>query len=57
MSKENELKVEGLEFTRQMGGGHNACVILSLRPAKKQSSVDFLLKLHKIHGVEVVTEL
>lgn len=57
LCKEKDLRVENMEFTRQIGNGNNACLILLLRPTKKQSSVDFILKLHEIPGIEVVTEL
>ncbi len=55
--KQMDFRVENMEFTRQIGKGSNAALILLLRPLKKQSSVDFMLKLHGIAGVEIVTEL
>lgn len=57
LCRQMELRVENMEFTRQMGSGNNACLILQLHAMKKQSTGDFFAELHKIDGVEMVTEL
>lgn len=57
LCRQMELSVQNMEFTRQMGSGHNAALILLLRPLKKQNINDFMVLLHEVNGIEVATEL
>lgn len=57
LCRQMELSVQNMEFTHQMGNGHNAGLILLLRSHKKHNINKFMVMLHEIEGIEVATEL